>query len=265
MKNMIKINVAVFVCLVAYMLTVSYFAHAEMESEFELDDHEDDDKWDLSEDFSHLGSSSSTSNPTIANTGLGITLTEVQTHNSNSNCWIIILGKVYDVTPLINTHSGVNVFSCGADNTAIYVGQHGTGTGTIFSYLKGPLATGNSSTNQTGNTNANQSSTSRREQENDENEVEQASREREDSETVNEARSRSSATNTSRNSSHESEKFSLSGDFEGRDNSSINNNADFRTTDQDSLKAKTNNGQNEPKQSSDSIIRRILRWLKWWD
>lgn len=36
------------------------------------------------------------------------TLADVGKHNSESNCWVIVHGKVYDVTPFLSKHPGTS-------------------------------------------------------------------------------------------------------------------------------------------------------------
>ncbi len=49
--------------------------------------------------------------------------TPAKTSNPN-NCIITISGQKYDVTELLTTHSGGNIFECGKDNTSIFFSQH---------------------------------------------------------------------------------------------------------------------------------------------
>lgn len=49
--------------------------------------------------------------------------TPAKVSNSN-NCIITISGQKYDVTELLTTHSGGNIFKCGQDNTSIFFSQH---------------------------------------------------------------------------------------------------------------------------------------------
>jgi len=53
---------------------------------------------------------------------------------TGSSCIITVNGSSYDVTRLQRTHSGGNVFICGADNTAIFARQHGTNYRLIAPY-----------------------------------------------------------------------------------------------------------------------------------
>lgn len=55
-------------------------------------------------------------------TGKTITSTEVAKHASSSDCWLIIEGKVYDVTKYITSHPGGAAITsgCGKDATAMF-------------------------------------------------------------------------------------------------------------------------------------------------
>lgn len=60
----------------------------------------------------------------------GITLAELQTHNSKSDCWVVYKGEVYDVTTFLPIHpGGVQAISryCGTtDFESAFKRQHGT-------------------------------------------------------------------------------------------------------------------------------------------
>ena len=61
----------------------------------------------------------------------GISLSQVATHNTSSNCWIIVSGKVYSVASYISLHPGgrtaiTNV--CGTDATVAFTTQGGGGS-----------------------------------------------------------------------------------------------------------------------------------------
>lgn len=76
-----------------------------------------------------------------ANTGLTLTTGEVASHNTLQNCWLIISGKVYDVTTYISQHPGgaqMILNSCGKDGTSAYGNKGGTG-GSHSSYASNLL------------------------------------------------------------------------------------------------------------------------------
>lgn len=65
--------------------------------------------------------------------GKSITLNmaEIAKHNKASNCWMLISGNVYNITPFFGSHPGGNATmeaTCGTDSTAAY-------------YTKDPYAT----------------------------------------------------------------------------------------------------------------------------
>jgi cytochrome b involved in lipid metabolism len=58
----------------------------------------------------------------------GITLTEVASHNSRTDCWTAVDQTVYDLTPYIQQHpggAGALANLCGIDATSAYKSQHG--------------------------------------------------------------------------------------------------------------------------------------------
>lgn len=58
-------------------------------------------------------------------TDMPVTFTEVQQHSTREDCWTVIEGNVYNLTPFINSHpGGDNILSaCGTDATAYFNGQ----------------------------------------------------------------------------------------------------------------------------------------------
>lgn len=65
--------------------------------------------------------------PTPSN-GTTFTTTQVATHSTQGNCWIIILGKVYNVTSFISSHPGgvsAIVSRCGTDATTAFTTSAG--------------------------------------------------------------------------------------------------------------------------------------------
>lgn len=72
------------------------------------------------------------------------TVADVATHNTSSDCWVIINNNVYNLTGFISTYSGgasVIKAQCGKNRTAsFYSGPHSVSTlSAISSYLLGPL------------------------------------------------------------------------------------------------------------------------------
>lgn len=59
--------------------------------------------------------------PTVSN-NKKITMEELAKHNSPSDCWLLIDGKVYDVTNYIDSHPGgrIMVNFCGQDATQAF-------------------------------------------------------------------------------------------------------------------------------------------------
>ncbi len=75
------------------------------------------------------------------------TAAEVAKHNTGSDCWSVVNGKVYDLTSYVSNHpGGPNVIKaiCGKDGTAAFTGQHAGASrpnNTLNGFLLGPLAT----------------------------------------------------------------------------------------------------------------------------
>jgi cytochrome b involved in lipid metabolism len=70
--------------------------------------------------------------PVVAPVGeITLTLSEIAKHNKSSDCFMLISGKVYNITPFFGSHPGGNATmaaTCGTDSTAAY-------------YTKDPYAT----------------------------------------------------------------------------------------------------------------------------
>jgi cytochrome b involved in lipid metabolism len=67
----------------------------------------------------------------VNNNSLTLTTAEIAKHSTTSNCWIIISGKVYDVTKYLVQHPGGVASitpSCGKDATQAFASRGGTGT-----------------------------------------------------------------------------------------------------------------------------------------
>ena len=76
----------------------------------------------------------------------GYTMANVRANNSESSCWSVIGGNVYNLTQWINSHPGgasrIRAL-CGTDGTSSFSAQHAgrsTPISTLAKYLLGPLA-----------------------------------------------------------------------------------------------------------------------------
>lgn len=59
----------------------------------------------------------------------GYTMTEVQKHNTASDCWAVVNGSVYNFTSWISEHPGgaqAIINMCGKDGSAAFNAQHGS-------------------------------------------------------------------------------------------------------------------------------------------
>jgi hypothetical protein len=81
-----------------------------------------------------------------ATTQSGYTMANVQANNSETSCWSVISGNVYNLTQWINSHPGgasrIRAL-CGTDGTSSFNAQHAgrsTPISTLAKYLLGPLA-----------------------------------------------------------------------------------------------------------------------------
>lgn len=65
-----------------------------------------------------------------AETQTAYTLEEVAKHNRREDCWFVVRGKVYDVTPVIPKHDGGEkpiLNNCGKDATQAFENRGGKG------------------------------------------------------------------------------------------------------------------------------------------
>lgn len=113
--------------------------------------------------------------------------------NTSNRCIITLWSNQYDVTSLQTSHSGGNVFQCGADMTAVYQSQHGTNLSRMQQYLVtntgGSTSTGGSS-GQSGSQPPSSQTGSTKEREfedRDSNEQEQPEAEKKQAEQLNES------------------------------------------------------------------------------
>lgn len=72
------------------------------------------------------------------------TMSQVASHNSESSCWMVINGNVYDVTSYIPEHPTITITDgCGIDATSMYeeIAKHqGRANSTLADYLIGTLS-----------------------------------------------------------------------------------------------------------------------------
>jgi cytochrome b involved in lipid metabolism len=86
--------------------------------------------------FSATGASTAVQNtsPVLNSSTSGtilLTPAEVAKHNSETSCWMIVSGKVYDVTSYLYQHPGgaQNILNyCGADGTVAFLTKGGRGS-----------------------------------------------------------------------------------------------------------------------------------------
>ena len=77
----------------------------------------------------------------------GITLTEIATHDTATDCWSVVNKNVYDLTSYVSSHPGGSAVIkaiCGKDGSAAFSGQHGgaaTPTSVLASFKLGALST----------------------------------------------------------------------------------------------------------------------------
>lgn len=70
--------------------------------------------------------------PVAASNTMTLNMAEIAKHNSKSDCWLLISGKVYDITDYFGSHPGGNSTmapTCGEDATAAYATQNPNATG----------------------------------------------------------------------------------------------------------------------------------------
>ena len=83
-----------------------------------------------------------TSAPTSTPSNSGIAFSTVKQHNKSSDCWMVIGGKVYNVTSYVNSHPGGDaiVQGCGQDATQMFANEHSKKTYSLLSrYYVGDL------------------------------------------------------------------------------------------------------------------------------
>lgn len=80
---------------------------------------------------SNLNNAIKLPSPAISKDKITLSLSEVQKHNSQTDCWVIVNNNVYDVTQYINLHPGgsTTIYSyCGQDMTQEFLTKGGQGS-----------------------------------------------------------------------------------------------------------------------------------------
>lgn len=71
-----------------------------------------------------------TPNPTpVTPPNPGIAMSDVQKHNTQSSCWTVVNGEVYDLTSFVSPHPGGSraiLSLCGIDGTSAFLDEHGS-------------------------------------------------------------------------------------------------------------------------------------------
>ena len=87
----------------------------------------------------------STSPKPNTNGSITLSISEIKTHNSKSDCWSIVNGNVYNLTSYVQKHPGgaaVIANICGKDGTNAFSNQHNTQSkpnNVLSGFLLGPL------------------------------------------------------------------------------------------------------------------------------
>jgi cytochrome b involved in lipid metabolism len=69
--------------------------------------------------------------PSPSGATTALTMAEIAKHNTAQDCWLLISGKIYDVTKFIPSHPGGSIIikSCGTDATQAFDTKGGKGRG----------------------------------------------------------------------------------------------------------------------------------------
>lgn len=91
----------------------------------------------ISRDQSNLNQVNNIAPNINSNTSLVLTSAELAKHNSSNSCWLLISGKIYDVTTFLRQHPGGTssiLPTCGTDATTAYASRGGTGSHSSSAY-----------------------------------------------------------------------------------------------------------------------------------
>lgn len=126
-------NFKLIVAILIFLLVLGgvFFVRLEQD-EFE-DAWDDDDESDI---VTAPGARNRT-NQTLPSTGTFVSVTQLATHNTASDCWIAYKGKVYDMTSYLSRHPGgsnaINRFCGSADAfEQAFTNKHGTSKASLL-------------------------------------------------------------------------------------------------------------------------------------
>ncbi len=108
-------------------------------------DNDEENESETDNDNKNITAQKPTIQPTKTTDSSSYTLTQVATHNSQTDCWTVVNGSVYNITSYITRHpGGVRAISsiCGKDGTSTFDDQHGGQSrpeNTLSSFLVGSL------------------------------------------------------------------------------------------------------------------------------
>ncbi len=108
-------------------------------------DNDGENESETDDDNKNTTAQKPTIQPTKTTGSSSYTLAQVTTHNSQTDCWTVVNGSVYNITSYITRHpGGVRAISsiCGKDGTSTFDDQHGGQSrpeNTLSSFLVGSL------------------------------------------------------------------------------------------------------------------------------
>lgn len=76
-------------------------------------------------------------NSTTPNETISYTMDEVAKHNTKEDCWTVIEGNIYNITPEILTHKGGEAIlkGCGVDGTTLFSKHPESAKNNLKNYL----------------------------------------------------------------------------------------------------------------------------------
>jgi cytochrome b involved in lipid metabolism len=118
MKKYITFSLFVFTAIVAGVLIVNFISS------------QNNNQQNATTNTNQINGVVSGTKSSSTGTNLVLSMTELAKHNSYNSCWLLISGKIYDVTSYLNSHPGGEaeiLKTCGTDATVIYDNRDNTG------------------------------------------------------------------------------------------------------------------------------------------